>query len=215
MVHKHKNHENQIDLFEDNIDDHADKRFRLLKPAPVAHDYGGKRSTDPNESGHEFPFVQSQSEITVDARRVAVSLQGRAQALMNILDFYAQNNRTSGSSKQRLIGNSDFNMRYEPHSGKVQAGAERKRHERLQLFHEAVTYLAQQQEMIDAGLIEDDSAHEISLQADLNKHFAGKSARHKARRGKQAKLLFDQAKAVDFPLTTSENRSPITKNEKI
>lgn len=201
-----QNNKNQMPLFTEPSDRPVDSRFQIVT-ANERHDYGGQFSSDPDEAGHEYPFVQPVYEIKVVAPRVAISLQGRAQALTNIMDFYNQNNRTRGSRVQRGVEGSAFNVRYQEAAAAVQENAELKRAERLNRFHEAVTYLAQQQELIRASLIPDDpdSTHDVALQSDLNKEFGGKGKLFVERRRKMKQKLKGQAALMGFRLT-SENR---------
>jgi hypothetical protein len=114
---------------------------------------------------------------------------------------------------QRTVEGSEFNARYDDGAADVQQNAELKRAVALDRFREAVTYLAQQQEMIDAGFIEDDpdNNQDVALQSGLNGHFGGVGSKYRSRRTKMVKDLNSQADTMGFPLTSSQKRDPVVR----
>lgn len=200
--------ENQLDLFQEQSETPLDGRFKLLKPASIVHDYGGARSVDQNEAGHEFPFGRPQSEIRVDAPRVAISLQGRAQALMNIMEFYDYENGHEGRKKQRNDPNSRLNQ------GRgvadMMENSVQKRAQYFARFMEGIKYLAAEDEMKRVGIIADDpdNNYEDGLQKDLNARFLAPGRVNQKRRDDMIKGLNRQAETFHFRLSSEEKNKP-------
>ena len=203
-----KNSENQLDLFKEQSEVPIDPRFKLLKPASVAHDYGGARSTDQDEAGHEFPFVQPQSEIKVDIPTVAISLRGRAQALMDIMEFYDYENAHKGRKKQRK--NPDSALNQQRGVANMMENSEQKRARYFARFMEGIKYLAAEDEMKQVGVVADDPDNNFrtSLQSDLNQQFLEPGRVNQKRRDDMIKGLNQQAETFGFRLSSEEKNKP-------
>lgn len=187
-------HEGQLDLFAQE-DPKVPKPisaadFQLLT-IPARHDYS-------EDAGGEYPLVHPPQEITVGPGGPSLELRGRAQALIDIMEYYDYNNRDRARNA-RGIG-----------SPELRENAEKKHALYNRRFREALGYLYPKQDLIEAGFVSDspDSTHEVAFQSDMNKTFGLTGQEYQKRRDKMIKGLFKQAETMGFRLSAEPKNRP-------